>query len=471
LLICTVLALITAASGACGSGGSRGRATPDAPMLAKPSDLTAAERKWGVGPRRGPNVTYQPDVVLIDEGPDAVVGLASNGVEWIIDGESSQAQDVQPGKILFATSRVVGRVLHTRKEGDDVAVLIGPVELTDVVSDLKVKFEAPIDFGEAIEYPAFPPGLDGAPKPQASIDRFGTYDDGPRLVLARAPMAPRQRAFPIVSRHGLGIRINVEGDGSHFDGDATFALADPLLEVDLDISGGKITKAVLRLKGSAGLAFGFTASTDRGLKGNFDIVEPSLPTDLSIPISGPHFPMTVSLRQGFSVETAWGGKGSLSAKADFTASGAYDIGWSNGSFGPHGPTNFKWTVHPLASFGHTSAAHTGLVMAYQTKVIVGIGGLGFATGPYLRLHTGIGYSGESKLQQLRGCRNASITVSLGAGFGYFLPQALVNGINAVLRALNLGAIRSEGGIEAVSKKLLESYTRVPPIEACNANGA
>ena len=93
--------------------------------------------------------------------------------------------------------------------------------------------------------------------------------------------------------------------------------------------------------------------------------------------------MTESLRQGFSVETAWGGKGSLSAKADFTATGAYDIGWSNGTFGPHGPTNFKWTVHPLATFGHTSAAHTGLVMAYQTKVIVGIGGLGFATGLYL----------------------------------------------------------------------------------------
>ena len=77
-------------------------------------------------------------------------------------------------------------------------------------------------------------------------------------------MTPLQRAFPIVSRHGLGIRINVEGDGSHFNGDATFALADPLLEVDLDITGGKITKAVLRLKGSAGLA---SASRHRPIAG------------------------------------------------------------------------------------------------------------------------------------------------------------------------------------------------------------
>jgi hypothetical protein len=242
--VLAVLALIAFASGACGSSGPRSRATPDAPILAKPSDLTAAERQWGVGPQRGPGVTYQPDVVLLDEGPEAVVGLAPNGLEWIIDGDSSHARDVQPGKILFATSRVVGRVLHTRKEGDDVAVLVGPVELTEVVSDLTVKFEAPIDFGEAIEYPAFPPGLDGAPKRHASIDRFGAYGDGPRLVLARALLTPVQRAFPIVSRHGLGVRINVEGDGSRFDGDATFALAAPLLEVDLDITGGKITTAV-----------------------------------------------------------------------------------------------------------------------------------------------------------------------------------------------------------------------------------
>jgi hypothetical protein len=470
--LCTALVLITAASGACGSSGSRGRATPDAPILAKPSDLTAAERQWGVGPRRGPNVTYQPDVVLIDEGPDAVVGLAPNGVEWIIDGDSSQAKDLQPGKILFATSRVVGRVLHTRKQGNDVAVVIGPVELTEVVSDLEIKFQAPIDFGEAITYPAFPPGLPGAPTPQAaSSDPLGAYGGELRLVSLRAPAIPRQRAFPLVSPHGLGIRINVEGDGSHFDGDAMFALATPELEVDLKIVGTTITRAVLQLKGAAGLTFGFTASTDRGLKGNFDIVEPSLPTDLTIPIVGHGLPLTVSLRQGFSVETAWGGQGSLTAKADFTASGTYDIGWSNGTFGPHGPTNFKWTVHPLATFGHTSAADTGLVMAYQMKVIAGIGGYGFATGPYLRLHTGIGYSGESKLVQLRGCRNASITVSLSAGLGYFLPQALVDGINAILRTFNLKHIRSEGGVEAKSVKLLESHTRVPPIEACSTNGA
>jgi hypothetical protein len=106
------------------------------------------------------------------------------------------------------------------------------------------------------------------------------------------------------------------------------------------------------------------------------------------------------------------------------------------------------------------------------KVIVGIGGYGFATGPFVRLHTGVGYSAESDHAQLRGCRNASITVSIGAGFGYFLPQKLVDGINAILRTFNLRQIRSEGGKEAAFVRLLDSRTAVPPIATCrSANGA
>jgi hypothetical protein len=87
------------------------------------------------------------------------------------------------------------------------------------------------------------------------------------------------------------------------------------------------------------------------------------------------------------------------------------------------------------------------------------------------LHTGVGISAESNLVEMRGCRNANITVSIGAGFGYVVPQALVDGINAILRAFNLGALRSEGGVEAGFKKLLESHTVIPPIKSCGADGA
>lgn len=475
---CVLIAAVATALSGCRPSSPRAAATAEAPLLARASDLSPAERQWGIGPKQGKDVTYRPDVVLLDEGPGAIVGLTQDGGEWIIDGASARARDLQPGRVVFATSRVVGRILHVRPHGDNLALVLGPVELTEVVSHLQMAFEAPIDFGTALEYPALPPGLSGSTSKGQALSWRPAVDQA-RIAFVRnnagvmqfkpvlAP-APSQRAVPVVSPHGLGIRINVEGDGAHFDGEAMFVLAQPTLKVDVVIDGAKITRAVLELQGAAGLTFGFKASTDRGLQGNFDITEPSLPTDLVIPIVGPAFPMTVNLRQGFTVETAWGGKGSLSASADFTASGNYSIGYDNGSFGPHGPTNFKWTVHPLASVGHVSAADTGMVMGYQAKVIVGIGGYGFATGPFLRLHTGVGISAESSLVTLRGCRNATIRVSVGAGFGYFLPQPLVAGINAILRQFNLGQIRSEGGVEAAFKPLLESHTAVPPIPACEA---
>ena len=480
--------LMAAAIAACGGNPSvpaPPRDLPDTPRMATLEELTPAERRWGIGPRRGPGVTYQPDVIILDEGPDAVVDMAPNGLEWIIDGSATHAGELQPGKILFATSRAVGRILHVRPVGNNLAVLVGPVELGEVARDLKMKFDLPIDFSQAIAYSAPNlPGVGVAPEPPGAnpINLGDGTQSAMRLAVWRHPRdvmffshvrapAVKQRAFPIVSADGVGIRVTVEGNGAKFDGEAKFHLTTPRLVVDFAMDGPTISKCVLQLHGAAGVTLGFTASTARAVTGDFEVIEASLPTDFSIPIfNTTGFPMTVNLRHGFYIDTGWKGQGSLTARADFAASGTYDLGYANGKWGVTGPTNFTHKVHPLRSVGGVTLGHTGLVVSSTSKVIAGVGAFGFATGPYVRLFSSLGISKNSDLERLKQCRAATVLVNVGAGYGYVLPQAMVNGINAILSLFKAGAIASEGGVHLGSANLLEHQSVIPPIKACGAGG-
>ena len=76
---------------------------------------------------------YHPDVVIVEGGPDAVRSVSANGLVWTIKGDAGHAGDLAPGKILFVTGRSAGRVLGVHRDGDDLVVTIGPVELTVAV--------------------------------------------------------------------------------------------------------------------------------------------------------------------------------------------------------------------------------------------------------------------------------------------------------------------------------------------------
>ena len=77
------------------------------------SKLTPNELKWGISPTRNSQVTYQPDVIIMEHGSDAVRAMASNGLTWTINANAPHASEIKVDKILFATGRVVG----TRAEG------------------------------------------------------------------------------------------------------------------------------------------------------------------------------------------------------------------------------------------------------------------------------------------------------------------------------------------------------------------
>ncbi len=84
--------------------------TPGPIMVGRPiklSDLTESERRFGVAPKRGPGIVYQDDIILMEHGDQAIRSFSSNGLSWTFDANAPQVNEIQPGKIVFATGRAL----------------------------------------------------------------------------------------------------------------------------------------------------------------------------------------------------------------------------------------------------------------------------------------------------------------------------------------------------------------------------
>ncbi|GAA2708087.1 hypothetical protein GCM10010429_20870 [Micromonospora olivasterospora] len=65
---------------------------------------------------------------------DRLAGLRRIGIDelsYVVDGDAEGVEDLAPGKIMFATSEALGRVVRVERKGGDRAVTLAPVELTD----------------------------------------------------------------------------------------------------------------------------------------------------------------------------------------------------------------------------------------------------------------------------------------------------------------------------------------------------
>jgi hypothetical protein len=502
-LLLAALLLSSACSGRCGGGGSGPTSRQlGTPRLAAPEDLTEAERAWGVAPVPSSSVTYQPDVVMVEEGPAIVKGLSPDGLTWTIDASAGRAAEIQPGKILFLTSRVVGRVLGVTRQAGTFAVVLGPVEITDVIKDGTFSVSQPVDLSKALVYTqADPPGAATPTEPLAYFGGPGT--SGPRPMLATYPalpaggvlppggivsspaivygepgggylpvQAPREvvvhkfRCFPVIGSDGIGVHLSTDAGGIRMSGDVRLRLANPSLDFDLDIKGGKVRTALVKLSGAAGLLMKFEAGSEKGFQANVNerIV---LPVDFSLPITGMPVPFAVTVRQQFIIKTAFCGTTGLKATGDYSFSGSFSAGYQNGKFDISGPTGFKASQSLLESASGVSLAPIGLVLMHQTRVIVGIGAFGFATGPFFGFNATVGVTQTGAASaMLLNCKQATLNVGLVAGIGYSIPKPVTDAINFFLRKLNLGEIKGYGGLDSAPITIINSTGTMPPTKAC-----
>ena len=452
---------------------------------------TDAERRFGPAPPRDGSITYQPDVVLVDGGAEAIRSVSLDGITWTIDPGASNAREVVPGKIMFATGRAVGRVLAVRKTPDGLAVTVGPVALTEVIRDIDMKFEQTLDLQKAIRYdaPEFPgtavsssgtvssfwPATDMQLRPAAFATR------GPDLpfrllpAVARTTSDPYGRFFvsPFANAGGLGLNLTTDSAGVRIAGGFVLYMNAPRLEVELQIKAARIEKAVVRLHGAASLVASFEAASIAGGGGNFTETI-TLPIDFSL-LDGVPPPFAVTLRQAFTIRTMFSAPGSLKAKASFAVDGAiklgYDGGWS--------PGGLKITMQQnlMDSIQGFSIGANGLVLTHRAKLIVGIGAAGFVAGPYVGVNSSFGAAlgsriGISKHTLLMSdeetCRGATFVMHLVGGVGYAIPKFVADAINTFLSGLStilrtdIPRIKDQDGIEMKPWELPGKFERVQP---------
>lgn len=69
-------------------------------------------------------------MIIVENGSEAIRGISDNGLVWKVDAASVPATEIVPGKVIFLTSRAVGKVLAVEREGDQLAIMLGPAERT-----------------------------------------------------------------------------------------------------------------------------------------------------------------------------------------------------------------------------------------------------------------------------------------------------------------------------------------------------
>lgn len=471
----------------------------------KKSELSEAERRFGVAPVPDATVTYQPDVIIVGGGAAAIRSQDPNGFRWTIDSGAPHARELVPGKVFFMTGRAVGRVLDVRPQGGDLIVTVGPVTLTEIIRDAHIHIvDMPIDLGEAIAYtstdlpgqvvtagmrrsnggvmpatfvsdsgwslyrvqmpartsakpsaagsvgpPAQAPGQGPAPGPGQAPGQSPVPTPPPPVPDVSDLLQDKNfTVSPTVSQNGIGISLNTDANGLKVSAESMVHLLTPKLEVHLDIDDGGISRASVELKGAAGLSWVFTAGSKVGMKGNVDVML-TPDTDFSIPVGGiGPVPLAVTVRQRFKLTTALGVRDSvLRAQGDYTFTGGFQVGYFNKAWNVAGPIGFATQQSMTRTGTGISMGVAGLTLANQVRVIAGVGIHGFAAGPYFSFTTAVGAFRTSSIGMLA-CNGATLDIKLNGGVGYLIPKSITNLINSVLRALNIQyAITGEGGLE------------------------
>ena len=130
------------------------------------SKLSENEFKYGVSPTKNSQVTYQPDVIVVEHGADAIKSANSDGISITIDANLPEAAQMETGKIVFLTSRAAGRILGAQRDGDKLTLVLGPVEITDIIKDATLNSDQALDVDSMIAYtaPDYPGAAVDAPK-------------------------------------------------------------------------------------------------------------------------------------------------------------------------------------------------------------------------------------------------------------------------------------------------------------------
>jgi hypothetical protein len=465
-----------------GSGG------PIQAHLLKKSDLTPAEIRYGRAPQRDSRVVYQPDVIIVGGGADVIRTEGPDPLTWTIDARARHASSLEVGKIAFVTGRCVGRVLMVKRNGANLTLILGPVDLTEIYRKLDVTINQPLDLTQAIEDagPQFPglkfpvEGQDAALPRLASTSRMPNV--GPEngwLPESRAPLHNAQYELLPIQDHpgaagilplpppvqfqvkkrlnradGVGMEFGHDGSGAIIRAQVQFGLKKPSLDVYISIDNGKVQGRVI-LHNAASLLMAFDSAVGQDFAGNVTWYSPG--GGISFPIGGP-VPLAFDVRHDFWVETAFAGR-----QSSFSAGGEYEINADLGfaftgkTFIPYGPQGLVVRKDMFKNLTGASIGPRGLLLKHQVTITAGVGGLGFTAGPQFVILTSLGTAKGSDIGIVP-CKTVNLAMDLQGGVGWTIPEPITIFVNAFLRLVNVKPIQSHGGFHPPAKRLFTQRT-------------
>ncbi|MEO3924814.1 hypothetical protein ABGB07_13270 [Micromonosporaceae bacterium B7E4] len=444
-----------------------------------------AGRSYGYGPSRDRSIKYQPDVVLVEGGPDAIRSASADGTTWVLDADAPGADDLEPGRIMYATSRAVGRVVQARRTGDDLAVSLAPVTLTEVFRDAHFRTEQRFDEADLAyqEVPNLPGAVSvpaGTRSPEDAVTPIGLGGGaGPRppavpaaltlpaaltvpaaapapeedgtTVLAMNPvrLAPagggrmppaRERNFtvsvgdweaqPYRTPGKLGLKIGyAANENLKVYIDFAMNVADLRIRADVPISNGRIGgSATFAVDGIRSISVDVSAGAANGADDNKK-VRVEVPVEINIPIPGE--PLVYSNTWKFIVSTGLSGRNTT-----VKAAGEWAV---NGTLGMIDGTLQKPTLSVVRSIMDSitgiSVGPSGLAFAVETKIQFGIGIPAAFAGPYAKLVVDLGVTNGSALgAPLARCVSASLNAKVGGGFGITASSVAVEALQKLLPA-------------------------------------
>lgn len=406
-----------------------------------PNQKTEAAKLYGQGPQPSPRVKYQPDVILMSGGPAIIRSVSQDGLTWTIDGRSKEARELSPGKIMFATSRAVGRIVDIEQRGDDLAISVVPVRLTEVVRDanlhIEKKLHSPL-VGHSI--PAEAEMYASEPTPEAGrLIRVGSATDG-SAYSGKIPLKNGFEVEPFIkssdkqtadktsqdkeeSIREIGVKIGRRSEGYGIKLSTTVSLTgkDIRVRADLIIVDGKMQDASsFIIEGVEGLDLGIVSGSGEASTVKIRLQDTFIDTGADFMVEG--IPMAILFKSKAYMEFAFSsGKSTLSAHGRYALSGP--IGFDQGTVNK--PT-IKLVDSLLQSVEGDTPGPAGVVMAVEFRFLLGIGSKDTAVGGgYGKLVVSTGVSqGSGFGLPLAQCHGVTLKMDAGIGFGLEVNKSL-----------------------------------------------
>lgn len=491
---------------ACGANGGEASKSPDAkPSTAQGLTPKQAEIMYGGGVKPDPSVTFQPDVVVVEGGPQIVRSVSEDGFVWTIDAHAKGAADVKPGKVMFATAKALGRVETADRKGDDLVVKLAPVDIPAVFKDAKLSIDQPLTADDfAGQYmPGVPDAYEHTEAedeaPEATVTpsgAFETFDAGPRVVPAAAEIPtvvlpavktnsgtwPPVPTSPETGRHSLKFTMGQweiepvlrgtaapEGNAGEFTINALYKKHSKFrvgltasvrytnlrVRSNLNISNGVVGQSSFVMEGINGIAvkmFSGTATANGTMKMKLEI-----PFDHSFPMVVSGVPMMGVVKWKLLFELGLVGRNS-----NMTASTLYLATGPIGIIGTSLKVPVLKEIKPMIdNLNGLPVGPSGAVYGFEFKGGIALGIPAAYTGPYGKVTVVFGNTMGGLMDTLTGdCKQAVAYVDVAGGWGLQVSASKHKVIEKILgRDVDLTVVE-------ISKRVVDKQDWLPKIVKC-----